>query len=124
MLAELLGGAAKELGRRCPESQDFPERHPLLYFRESDAGRAVAAIVREWGLAWQSHVVETLSQSPWMLERGLSSVASLLEMVSHYAALTDQLVDSGRFPMLALAAPPESYQARTNALIERVTACA
>jgi hypothetical protein len=96
----------------------------LLYFRESDPGQAMEAIFRERGLAWQSYVVEALSRSPWMLERGLSGVSGLLEMVRHYAALTDQLLVSWRFPMLALAARPQSYQGRTNALIEWVTACA
>ena len=95
----------------------------LLYFRESDPGQAMEAIFRERGLAWQTYVVEALSQSPWMKERGLSGVAGLLEMVRHYAAFIDQLVDSWRFPMLALAARPESYERRTNTLIEWVTAC-
>ena len=81
------------------------------------------AIFRERGLAWQTYVVEALSQSPWMKERGLSGVAGLLEMVRYYAAFIDQLVDSWRYPMLALAARPESYKGRTNALIEWVTAC-
>jgi hypothetical protein len=80
-------------------------------------------IFRERGLAWQCYVVEALSQSPWMKVRGLSGVAGLGEMVRHYAALIDQLVDWWRFPMLALAARPESYEGRTNALIEFVTAC-
>lgn len=93
----------------------------LLYFRESDPGQAMEAIFRARGLAWQSTVVEALSQSPWMKERGLSGVAGVLEMVRHYAALIDQLVDSWRFPMLALAGRLESYAARTNAVIEWVT---
>jgi hypothetical protein len=93
----------------------------LLYFRESDPGQAIEAIFGERGSAWQSYVVEALSQSPWMVERGLSGVAGLLEMVRQYAAFTDQLVDSWRFPMLALAGRPESYEARTHALIEWVT---
>ena len=79
------------------------------------------AIFRKRGLAWQSYVVEALSQSPWMKERSLSGVAGVLEMVFHYAAYIDQLVDSWRFPMLALAARPVSYEGRTNALIEWVT---
>ena len=95
----------------------------LLYFRESDPDQAMEAIFRKRGLAWQTYAVEALSQSPWMKERGLSGVAGLLEMVRQYAAFIDQLVDSWRFPMLALAARPESYERRTNALIEWVTAC-
>ena len=95
----------------------------LLYFRESDPDQAMEAIFRKRGLAWQTYAVEALSQSPWMKERGLSGVAGLLEMVRHYAAFIDQLVDSWRFPMLALAARPESYDGRTNALIEWVTEC-
>jgi hypothetical protein len=93
----------------------------LLYFRESDPGQAMEAIFRARGSAWQAYVVEALSQSPWMRERGLSGVAGVLEMVRHYAAFIDQLVDSWRFPMLALAGRPESYEERTNALIEWVT---
>jgi hypothetical protein len=58
-----------------------------------------------------------------MKERGLSGVAGVLQMVPHYAAFIDQLVGSWRFPMLALAARPESYEGRTNALIEWVTTC-
>jgi hypothetical protein len=95
----------------------------LLYFRESDPGQAIEAIFRKRGLAWQSYVVEALSQSPWMKGRGLSGLAGLREMVRHYAAFSDQLVDSWRFPMLALAARPESYEGRTNALIDWMTAC-
>jgi hypothetical protein len=95
----------------------------LLYFRESDPGQAMEAILRKRGLAWQGYVVEALSQSPWMKERGLSGVSGVLEMVRHYAAFIDQLVESWRFPMLALVARPESYEGRTNALIEWVTAC-
>jgi hypothetical protein len=95
----------------------------LLYFRESDPGQAMEAIFRERGLAWQSYVVEALSQSPWMKKRGLSGVAGLREMVRHYAAFSDQLVDSWKLPMLTLAARPDSYEARTNALIEWVTTC-
>ena len=95
----------------------------LLYFRESDPDQAMEAIFRKRGLAWQTYAVEALSQSPWMKERGLSGVAGLLEMVRYYAAFIDQLVDSWKFPMLALAARPESYERRTNTLIEWVTAC-
>ena len=95
----------------------------LLYFRESDPSQAMEAIFRKRGPAWQSYVVEALSQSPWMKERGLSGVAGVLEMAPHYAAFINQLVDSWRFTMLALAARPESYEARTNALIEWVTTC-
>jgi hypothetical protein len=96
----------------------------LLYFRASDPGQAVQAILRERGLAWQSYMVEAVSQSPWILERGLSGVAGLLEMVRHYAAFTDQLVRSWRFPMLALTARPQNYEGRTKALVEWVTGCA
>jgi len=56
-------------------------------------------------------------------KRGLSGVAGVLGMVRHYAALIDQLVDSWRYQMLALAARPESYERRTNALTEWVTTC-
>jgi hypothetical protein len=95
----------------------------LLYFRESAPDQAMEAIFRQRGLVWQGYVVEALSQSPWMKERGLSGVAGVLEMVRHYAAFIDRLVDSWRFPMLSLAARPGSYEGRTNALIEWVTAC-
>ena len=95
----------------------------LLYLRERDPGQAMEAIFRERGVAWQSYVVEALSQSPWMKKRDLAGVAGLLEMFRHYSALNDELVDSWRFPRLALAARPESYEWRTNALIEWVTAC-
>jgi hypothetical protein len=82
----------------------------LLYFRENDPGQAMEAIFRDRGLAWQSYVVEAFSQSPWMKGRGLVGVTGLVEAVQHYAAFTDRLVDSWRFPMLALAARPESYR--------------
>jgi hypothetical protein len=95
----------------------------LLYFRESHPDQALEAIFRQRGLAWQSYGVEALSQSPWMKGRGLSGLAGLREMVRHYAAFLEQLVDSWRFPMLALAARPESYERRTNALIDWMTAC-
>jgi hypothetical protein len=39
-------------------------------------------------------VVEALSQSPWMKERGFSGIAGLLEFVRHYVVFIDQLVDS------------------------------
>ena len=55
----------------------------LLYFRESAPSQAMEAIFRKRGLAWQSHVIEALSQSPWMKERGLSGVAGVLEMAPH-----------------------------------------
>ena len=58
-----------------------------------------------------------------MKGRGLAGVTGVLEMAQRYAAFTDQLVDSWRFPMLALAARPESYQERTKALVEWVAAC-
>jgi hypothetical protein len=58
-----------------------------------------------------------------MKGRGLAGISGLLEMVQRYAAFTDQLVDSWRFPMLALAARPESYEERTSAVVEWVTAC-
>ena len=95
----------------------------LLYFRESDPGQAMEAIFRARGLAWQNYVIEALGQSPWMKERGLSGVSGVLEMFRHYAAFIDQLVESWRFPMLALVARPESYEGRTNALVEWVTTC-
>jgi hypothetical protein len=95
----------------------------LLYFRESDPGQAMEIMFRQRGLAFQNYVVEALSQSPWMKGRGLAGVTGVREMVQRYATFTDQLVDSWRFPILALAARPESYEGRTNALVEWVTAC-
>ena len=95
----------------------------LLYFRESNPGQAMEAMFRQQGPEFRSYVVEALSRSPWMKGRGLAGISGLLEMVQRYAAFTDQLVDSWRFPMLALAARPESYEERTNAVVEWVTAC-
>src|SRR5262249_2633391 len=42
---------------------ELPEERPL---------QAMEAIFRERDLAWQNDVVEALSQSPWMKERGLA----------------------------------------------------
>ena len=52
----------------------------------------------------------------WMQARGLSGVEGAERMIVAYADLIDRLADLWRFPMLKLAARPESYQARTDTL--------
>ena len=94
----------------------------LLYFRESDPGQAMADIFRKRGPAWERYVVEALSQSPWMKNRALSGVEGVLSMVRLYSTFFDRLIESWRFPVLTLPARPESYEERTNTLIEWVTA--
>jgi hypothetical protein len=52
-----------------------------------------------------------------MKARGLSGAAGMMELIAEYSALLDRLAAGWRFPLLALAARPASYQERTDALI-------
>jgi len=93
----------------------------LVYLQESDPRTAFTNIIRSRGPAWESYVVDAFNRYPWMKARGLSGVGGVLEMIAQYSALAERLVDSWRFPLLRLAARPESYQERTDAIIEWLT---
>jgi hypothetical protein len=86
----------------------------LIYFQESNPLQAFKQIVAMRGPAWASYVIEAFNQSVWMRARGLSGVEGAERMIVAYAELIDRLADLWRFPMLKLAARPESYQARTD----------
>jgi hypothetical protein len=94
----------------------------LIYFQETNPLQAVKEIARMRGPAWESYLIEALRQSPWMQARALSGSKGAYQMLVEYAALSDQLMDSWRFPMLKLAARPENYETRTDALIRWVMA--
>ena len=74
------------------------------------------------GPTWESYLIESFKQTPWMRARGFSDAAGADRMFVAYADLIDQLADLWRFPMLKLAARPENYEARTDALTRWVTA--
>jgi len=88
----------------------------LIYFQERNPLQAVKQIARMRGPAWESYLIETFQQSPWMRARALSGVEGADQMLVEYADLIDQLADLWRFPMLTLPARPENYDARTDAL--------
>jgi hypothetical protein len=88
----------------------------LIYFQESDPLQAFKQIFRARGPAWESYLVEAMTQTPRALARALSGVEGTDRMVLEYAGLVDQLADLWRFPILRLPARPESYEARTAAL--------
>jgi DNA polymerase III delta prime subunit len=90
----------------------------LVYFQENDPKQAFIEIIRARGAAWELYVVDAFNRYPWMKARGLSGVGGILEMIGQYSALSDRLVALWRFPVLRLAARPESYKERTDALIE------
>ena len=94
----------------------------LIYFQESNPLQAIKEIARMRGPTWESYLIETLKQSPWMQARALSGVEGADQMLVEYADLIDQLADLWRFPMLKLPARPENYEARTDALTKWVTA--
>jgi hypothetical protein len=94
----------------------------LIYFHESDPLQAIQQINRMRGPTWERYLIESFEQSPWMRARALSGIEGAEQMIVAYADLIDRLADLWRFPMLKLAARPESYQARTDALIKWITA--
>jgi hypothetical protein len=94
----------------------------LIYFQESNPLQAIKEIARMRGPTWESYLIETLKQSPWMQARALSGVEGADQMLVEYADLIDQLADLWRFPMLKLPARPENYEARTDALTKWVMA--
>jgi len=90
----------------------------LVYFEESEPRQALTDIIRTRGPAWESYVVDAFNRYPWMKARGLAGIGGILEMIPDYSALMDRLVGSWRFPLLRLAARPQNYPERTDALIE------
>jgi hypothetical protein len=94
----------------------------LIYFQESNPLQAIKEIARMRGPTWESYLIETLKQSPWMQARALSGIEGADQMLVEYAELIDQLADLWRFPMLKLPARPENYEARTDALTKWVMA--
>ena len=93
-------------------------RPRLIYFQEREPLQAVESIARQRGTAWEGYVVEALKQSPWVRARNLSGVEGARQMLVEYARLVDRLADLWRFPILTLPARPESYEARTEAVIK------
>jgi hypothetical protein len=94
----------------------------LIYFQESNPLQAFKEILRMRGPTWESYLIETFAQSPWMQARALSGVEGADQMLVEYADLIDQLADLWRFPMLKLPARPENYEARTDTLTKWVMA--
>jgi hypothetical protein len=88
----------------------------LIYFEESNPLQAFKQIVAMRGTVWAGYLIEAVSQSPWMQARALSGAEGAERMIVAYADLVDRLAELWRFPMLKLAARPESYQARTDTL--------
>jgi hypothetical protein len=88
----------------------------LIYFGESDPLQAFKQTTQLRGPVWTSYLVEAFEKAPWMRTRGLSGVEGGGQMFVAYAELVDRLVDAWKFPILKLAARPEDYQARTDAL--------
>ena len=94
----------------------------LIYFQETNPLQAIKEINRMRGPAWESYLTESFAQSPWMQARALSGVEGAHKMLVEYADLIDQLAGLWRFPMLKLAARPQSYDARTDVLTKWVIA--
>ncbi len=94
----------------------------LIYFQESNPLQALKQITRMRGPTWESYLIEAFKQTPWMRARSLSDAEGADRMFVEYADLIDRLADLWRFPMLKLPARPESYEARTDALIKWVVA--
>ena len=90
----------------------------LVYFQENDPRQALIDIIRKRGPSWESYMVEAFNRFPWTKARNLSGVEAMLEAFGEYSALIDRLAASWRYPLLTLTARPQSYQERTNALIE------
>ena len=94
----------------------------LIYFQECNPLQALKEINRKRGPAWESYLVEAFGQSPWMRARALSGIEGADQMIVAYADLIDQLAERWRFPILKLAARPENYVARTDALTKWIIA--
>jgi len=94
----------------------------LIYFREPDPVQAVKDIARLRGPVWESYLIGAFQQSPWMRARALSGVEGAYRLLAEYADLVDRLAGLWRLPILTLPARPESYPARTDALIKWTTA--
>ena len=94
----------------------------LIYFQESNPLQHMKEIVRARGPTWESYLIESLKQSPWMQARALSGVEGAYQMLGEYAHLIDQLANLWRFPMLKLPARPENYGARIDAMTKWVMA--
>jgi hypothetical protein len=92
----------------------------LLYFHENDPREALKDIIHKRGSTWENYMVEAFSRYPWTKARNLSGPDALFAVIEEYATLMDRLAASWRFPLLRLAARPQNYQQRTNALIEWV----
>jgi hypothetical protein len=90
----------------------------LVYFQESDPRQALIDIIRKRGPSWESYIVEAFNRFPWTKARNLSGVEAMLEAFGEYSALIDRLAASWQYPLLTLTARPQSYQERTNTLIE------
>jgi hypothetical protein len=90
--------------------------------RRSNPLQAIKEINRKRGQIWESYLIESFKQTPWMQARALSGVEGADQMIVEYADLIDRLADLWRFPMLKLPARSENYEARTDALIKWVTA--
>jgi hypothetical protein len=93
----------------------------LVYFEESNPLQALRGIAQRRGSAWKRYLIEAIGQSPWMRARGLSAAEGVDRWLAEYAELSDRLAKSWRFPMLRLAARPENYERRTDALIKWAT---
>ena len=93
-------------------------RPRLIYFREADPLQAFNGIAGMRGAVWTSYLVQAFEKAPWMQARALSGAEGAGQMFVAYAELIDRLADLWRFPILTLPARPESYEARTEALIK------
>lgn len=98
-------------------------RPRMIYFQENNPLQAMKDIARKRGPAWESYVIEALKRSPWMHARAFSSAEGVYEMLVEYANLIDRLASLWRFPTLTLAARPENYGRRTDALIRWAIGC-
>jgi len=59
----------------------------------------------------------TANEMPLKLNKNISAAEGVDRWIVEYAELSDRLARSWRFPMLTLPSRPESYEARTEALI-------
>ncbi|WP_407112867.1 hypothetical protein [Bradyrhizobium sp. LMG 9283] len=92
----------------------------LIYFQENNPLEAISEIARKRDPTWKSYLIELTQRSPWMQSRALSGLEGVDQMLVEYASLVDHLVDLWRYPILKLAARPESYEQRTDALTKWV----
>jgi len=94
----------------------------LVYLQESDPRQALSGIIGKRGPAWETYLVEAFNHYPWMKSRGLSGIEGVGELFVQYSAAIDRLVATWRFPSLALAARPASYQERRKTLVRWLAA--